>query len=217
VRGASKKKRRKAEKRAMKEEARRQREAALRVVEESRRRRLERSREESEGEGGEGGEGGEEEEEEAAEEEEFKQWTALMKVEGEGNLAEEEEEEEGLLGAFVAFIQERKVVLLDEVASEFKLSVTAVLQRLEALERLGRLSGVLDDRGKFIAVEEDELEQVRSFVVRKGRVRVSELASASNRLVAVKGKGGREGGREGAGEGGREEGDQGRALGGTGT
>ena len=47
----------------------------------------------------------------------------------------------------------------------------------------GLLTGVVDDRGKFIFISQDELEGVAKFMQQRGRVSISELAEASNTLV----------------------------------
>ena len=55
---------------------------------------------------------------------------------------------QGLLGQFIDFIQERKTVALDDVAAEFGLRTQDVINRIQGLEAMGRLTGVMDDRGK---------------------------------------------------------------------
>lgn len=48
---------------------------------------------------------------------------------------------------------------------------------MRALEGEGRLTGVMDDRGKFIYISRDEMAAVAAFITRRGRVAVSELAA----------------------------------------
>jgi hypothetical protein len=45
------------------------------------------------------------------------------------------------------------------------------------------ISGVLDDRGKFIHVTEEELQAVAKFIKQRGRVSLAELAENSNSLI----------------------------------
>jgi hypothetical protein len=45
------------------------------------------------------------------------------------------------------------------------------------------LLGVVDDRGKFIYISPDELEDVAKFVKQRGRVSIAELAESSNKLI----------------------------------
>ena len=42
----------------------------------------------------------------------------------------------------------RKTVPLEQIAVEFKLRTTDVIDRIHGLEAMGRLTGVMDERGK---------------------------------------------------------------------
>lgn len=44
-------------------------------------------------------------------------------------------------------------------------------------------AGVIDDRGKFISITPEELDSVAQFIRQRGRVSITELAQASNRLI----------------------------------
>ena len=50
----------------------------------------------------------------------------------------------------VQFIERRKVVLLEDIAAEFKMTTKEVIKKIEGLESKGLLSGIMDDRGKYI-------------------------------------------------------------------
>lgn len=45
--------------------------------------------------------------------------------------------------------------------------------------------GVIDDRGKFIYVSQSELNAVASFIKKRGRVSLTELAEHSNNLIVL--------------------------------
>lgn len=45
-------------------------------------------------------------------------------------------------------------------------------------------TGVIDDRGKFIYITPEELAAVANFIRQRGRVSITELAQASNSLIA---------------------------------
>ena len=60
-----------------------------------------------------------------------------------------------------------------------------VIERVQDLEASGDLTGVIDDRGKFIYITMDELEAVAKYVRQHGRVSISELAESSNRLITL--------------------------------
>ena len=65
---------------------------------------------------------------------------------------EDEEEMENKLSAFIEHIEIRKVVMLEELASEFGMQTRDVVDRIEKLEESGRLLGITDDRGKYIHI-----------------------------------------------------------------
>ena len=45
------------------------------------------------------------------------------------------------------------------------------------------VSGVVDDRGKFIYISREELEAVAKFIKQRGRVSISEISDSSNSLI----------------------------------
>ena len=77
------------------------------------------------------------------------------------------------------------MVLVEELAAQFALKSKDVVMRLRALESMGRLTGVMDDRGKFIYVSEDEMAAVAKFVRQRGRVAIADLSENSHRLIAL--------------------------------
>jgi len=69
---------------------------------------------------------------------------------------------------------------------------------------------VVNDRGKYIEIEEEKMESVRKWGGKRGRVGVSELAKEGNRLIKL--TGGKEGGGGGRGGGGGGEEDTNREM-----
>lgn len=61
--------------------------------------------------------------------------------------------------------------------------VTSILQdaisRVQALEEEGRITGIMDDRGKFIYISHKEMLAMADFVKSRGRVAIGELAAAT--------------------------------------
>ena len=57
------------------------------------------------------------------------------------------------------------------------------INRVNDLIGEGRLTGVMDDRGKFIFITREELEAIAKFIKQRGRVSISELAESSNLLI----------------------------------
>ncbi|KAJ1490090.1 DDRGK domain-containing protein, partial [Baffinella frigidus] len=124
------------------------------------------------------------EEKKKKEEEEFDKWKDLFETADDGAQADEDlEESQGMLQEFIDYIKNKKIAALDEVASEFKLKSQEVVNRVEGLESMGRLTGLLDDRGKFIYITLDEMASVAKWINIQGRITVSDLAVESNRLI----------------------------------
>lgn len=117
-------------------------------------------------------------------EKEYDQWKGLFEVADAGDEQQElENESQGLLGEFITHIERKKVVVLEELAAEFGIPARAAVARVQALEQMGRITGVLDDRGKFIYISPEEMQRVADFINTKGRVSIKELAGKSNELV----------------------------------
>lgn len=123
------------------------------------------------------------EEKERREHEEYLKLKATFQVDEEGYDECGEEEEDSLLVSFINYIQENKVVLLEDLATHFKLKTQAVIDRITTLQESGILTGVIDDQGKFIYISDDELTKIGEFIRNRGRVSISELAESSNNLV----------------------------------
>ena len=62
-------------------------------------------------------------------------------------------------------------------------SLQDAIQRVQELQDQDLITGVIDDRGKYIFISQDELEGVARFMRQRGRVSISELAEASNTLI----------------------------------
>ena len=110
----------------------------------------------------------------------------MFTVESEGTVEQEiQAESQGLLQEFIDHITSKKVVVLEELAAEFGLRTQDVVSRVQALETMGRITGVMDDRGKFIYISPEEMTQVADFINKRGRVAISDLAKKSNEFVKM--------------------------------
>jgi hypothetical protein len=103
------------------------------------------------------------------------------------------------MASFIEYVKTNKVVNVDDLASMFKLRVEDVGERLRYFISSGQLTGVIDDRGKFIHITKDELDAgerlsikrinrsflVAKFVTQRGRITLSDLVDYSNRLVSL--------------------------------
>jgi len=175
-----------AQREAMEEERARRKELAEKRDEEAREREEERRREkEAEAEA----EKKALEEQKKKEEEEFDKWKDLFETADDGAQADDDlQESQGLLQEFIDYLRYKKIAALDEVAGEFKLKSQEVVNRVEGLEAMGRITGLLDDRGKFIYISLEEMEAVAKWIKLQGRISVGDLAVESNRLIDLEPK-----------------------------
>eukprot|EP00244_Chara_vulgaris_P008338 TRINITY_DN3249_c0_g1_i1.p1 TRINITY_DN3249_c0_g1~~TRINITY_DN3249_c0_g1_i1.p1 ORF type:complete len:333 (-),score=97.60 TRINITY_DN3249_c0_g1_i1:408-1406(-) len=115
---------------------------------------------------------------------EYAQWKGAFTLETEGTVENDvAEQSQGLLQEFVDYIKEHKLVVLEDLAAEFGLRTQDVVNRVIALEQMGRITGVMDERGKFIYISPEEMEAVAEYVKSVGRVSIAELARKSNEFI----------------------------------
>ncbi|SPP88473.1 DDRGK domain-containing protein 1 [Drosophila guanche] len=123
------------------------------------------------------------EERERKEHEEYLKMKAAFSVEEEGFEEGDADDQDNLLADFIQYIKDNKVVLLEDLAVAFKLKTQQAIERIQDLQANGTITGVIDDRGKFIYVSEAELAAVAKFIKQRGRVSIAELAESSNNLI----------------------------------
>ncbi|XP_020861100.1 DDRGK domain-containing protein 1 [Phascolarctos cinereus] len=126
------------------------------------------------------------EEQEQREHEEYLKLKEAFVVEEEGEAETmTEEQSRSFLTEFISYIKQAKVVLLEDLASHVGLRTQDAINRVQDLLAEGTLTGVIDDRGKFIYITPEEMAAVAQFIRQRGRVSISELAQASNSLITL--------------------------------
>lgn len=123
-------------------------------------------------------------EKEQEEQEEFKKWKHMFSVDEEGEDAASVRDETAVQ-RFVDYVKLRKVVNLEDLAAEFQIRTAAAIDRLQHLEKLDRVSGIFDDRGKYIYVTKEEMASVADWLKMKGRISRTDLVAACNRLIRL--------------------------------
>ena len=168
-------------------EARRQAVEAQQKAEEDRRRRMEEKEEKEKEEERkiEEAERKIEEERLRKEEEEYQKWKQYLVVEEEGTMADDEKIGENLLANFISYISLRRVVEVEELAAAFGLTNKVCVQRLKDLEANGSLTGVLDDRGKYIFITPEETESLMKMLNQKKRLTKSDLIDEFSKIVRL--------------------------------
>ncbi|NXV06560.1 DDRGK protein, partial [Cettia cetti] len=132
----------------------------------------------------------EEEKRKAKEEEEKREYEEYLKLKESFVVEEEgveesmtEEQSRSFLMEFLEYIKKTKVIQLEDLASHLGLRTQDAINRIQDLMADGTLTGVIDDRGKFIYITAEEMAAVAQFIKQRGRVSIAELAQASNSLI----------------------------------
>ncbi|KAL4232113.1 DDRGK domain-containing protein 1 [Mactra antiquata] len=124
------------------------------------------------------------EEQERQEHEEYLKYKEMFSVDEEGETDQTADlSSQSLLQEFINYIKQMKVVMLEDLATHFNIKTQDCIDRIQDLQADGSLTGVVDDRGKFIYITTEELESVAKFIKQHGRISISELAESSNRLI----------------------------------
>lgn len=114
----------------------------------------------------------------------YRKWKGAIQVQAAGDGPSDLDDVGGEAG-FLAFVRKEKVVMLEDLAARFHMRTDDAVRRLRELEQQGAVSGVFDDRGKFIFISEAEMDDVAAYIRARGRVAISELVGASTRLVKL--------------------------------
>ena len=126
-----------------------------------------------------------EEEKKKKEEEEYSKWKKFLTLEEEGKEIDNEKDEENLLKNFIDYIKLRKVVEIEDLAINFRLGNKETLERIKDLEKTKLLSGVLDDRGKYIYLNQEELEKIEKLLYTKGRLTRGDMREEFSKIVRL--------------------------------
>lgn len=119
----------------------------------------------------------------------FEKWKGEFSIDAEGTTENDAQDgNQGLLSDFVEYIKKHKCIPLEDLAAEFKLRTQECINRIASLESMGHLSGVMDDRGKYIHISLEEMKAVADYIKREGRVSIAHLASKSNQFIDLEPK-----------------------------
>jgi hypothetical protein len=84
---------------------------------------------------------------------------------------------------FIEEIKLTKVVFVEELAAKYDVKAQIIVEKINQLDAEGRLSGIIDERGKYIYLTEEELTKVALFVKQRGRVNILDIQKESNRFI----------------------------------
>ena len=98
---------------------------------------------------------------ERKEKEEFKRWRSQISVTDDG---QEEILNDKIIEEFVDTLNGAEVIILEDMASRFGISIQQVIQRIGDLEQQGKIRGCLDDRGRYITTRKDMENRLQTFL-----------------------------------------------------
>merc|ERR1712146_849495 len=119
---------------------------------------------------------------------EYKAWKSMFTFEETGILHENENsfnDDKNMLSSLIKYIKTKKIVKIDELALKYNISSADMIQRLKTLQMNNEIMGIVDDRGKFISLEENELDAIANFIKKKGRISIADLTNECNRLIRL--------------------------------
>eukprot|EP00930_Biecheleria_cincta_P021428 TRINITY_DN15892_c0_g2_i1.p1 TRINITY_DN15892_c0_g2~~TRINITY_DN15892_c0_g2_i1.p1 ORF type:complete len:288 (-),score=97.39 TRINITY_DN15892_c0_g2_i1:104-934(-) len=123
-------------------------------------------------------------EKERQDQEDFAKWKEMFSVEAECDdsaPAPEKQVDQEL----VEYVKLRKVVSVEDLAAQFRMRTAAAIDRLEQLEKVGKLSGIFDDRGKYICISSQEMTALAGSLQQKGRISRTELVASCSEFVRL--------------------------------
>jgi len=123
------------------------------------------------------------EEREKREKEEAEKWMHMFSVEEAGEDALNKEKGEEMMKRMVEYLKAKKMVPLEDIAAEFGIRTVEAVEKIKELEKDKRITGIMDDRGKFIYISDDEMKAVAEYIRKKGRITISDLAKESSNLI----------------------------------
>jgi hypothetical protein len=119
---------------------------------------------------------------------EYKQWVGEIAVEEAGEIGSAEDQISNMMKELTTIVQRDKVVVLAELSKQLGIAVDRIVAGIEHQIEQGTLSGVFDDRGKFVYITPKEYDDVARFIRQRGRVSMPELVRECNRLILVEEK-----------------------------
>ena len=60
-----------------------------------------------------------------------------------------------------------------------------IVQKIKELEKEGLLSGIFDERGKYMVIEEGEWSAIRNYISARGRVKKTDIMSECAKLIKI--------------------------------
>ena len=119
------------------------------------------------------------------EEEEYLKWKGEMEVAESGSVHLSEEEQKKIEVQFAEYVRQNKMVLLEDLVADFRMDVESVVRLLERLEKEGKICGLIDERGKYVYLTPEEMQDISRWIESKGRVSLKDLSTEINKFIKI--------------------------------
>lgn len=77
-------------------------------------------------------------------------------------------------------MKDRRTVLTTEIATSFELHEGKVVQRIQELIKERRVTGVMEGKGRFIFIDEDQLHSITESLIKRGVLSLTDVAAVCN-------------------------------------
>ena len=82
-------------------------------------------------------------------------------------------------------LRKHKLVLLEDLSHEFKLSTKDLVEKIKKLEGEGQVSGIFDERGKYLVIEDEEWRAIKNYISARGRVKKTDIMNECAKLIKI--------------------------------
>jgi hypothetical protein len=82
-------------------------------------------------------------------------------------------------------LKKAKLSLLEDLSHKFKLSTKEIVDKIKQLEQQGAVSGIFDERGKYLVIEQEEWSAIRNYITARGRVKKTDIMTECAKLIKI--------------------------------
>ena len=115
----------------------------------------------------------------------YENWKKMFSIVEEGVDKENPEFKAKLWERFANYLYVHKVTKIEDLCVEFDMNTKEAVEMIRSLEQDGKIKGIIDERGKYILITEEELQSIVKTMREKGRISKQTLVKEANRLVRL--------------------------------
>ena len=125
---------------------------------------------------------------EKREQEEYEEWKGMISTEVSGSANDDVATLRSRADDIVAALKERRSATLEGLAKEFggsggSAKPSDAAELLKDLEKRGKLSGVLDERGIYVHISKEEMTHIAQEIDKMGRLSMKDIMAIANQVL----------------------------------